>query len=292
MDEGRSELGAGDFSTKNKFSGFEKGELRAQGQQELEDKLGIRAPATKVFYYKGAKLPWLRRAFTSVNEPIDPFLGSHEHRGSYSHKYGAVFVKKDDPHAQAHELGHAFMFGINPEVEDSTRPRPQETERWVAYLAIYEGMAEWMAIATDIRTQIPERLEEARQRNNKLVAGAKDAQGFQNSPDVIAVNIAGLRKKMTEYSENLAVQRNIVPDFVRQEFEKLLDSDETYWQAMSLGYVYTCSRIKEGMGIEGTTVSDVLMDIAKRPPTLAQLEEIALTYDGGLAFDTLRISKE
>jgi hypothetical protein len=276
------------LNRKDSFSGFR--EVDRKGASELHEHLGISLSGIRTFHYQGEpRFASVRRKLGMLDHNINNFLDSQGHRGTYDPIQDAVFVRPGDRFAEVHELGHAFGERNNDGLGEfcaDGRMGAFGVEQRLVSIATEEGMSQWMAVATGLLTEDPKRVEEAMWESNRLVADEDVRDAFNYDPEAVAEKIATVKKLVADYAKSPVVQRSGNPILAQEKYEALLKNDDLYRGLMSLGYVYTMSRLAEEEP-SGRKTSDVLADVIKIPPTFAEMEQGALNFSGQVDFKNL-----
>ena len=295
MDGNKAEVEVSKFESrllgrKDKFRGFQ--EVQGQAVSELREHLGIYLFGVRTFHYEGSpRLATIRRKLGALDDRAGKFIEDPTHRGFYDSDQDAVFMKPDDHFAEIHELGHAFQEKSSPglvELYINGRMGAEGVNERVAAKAMEEGMAQWMAVATSFLTQDPEKVKEAILENNKLVADMNASEGFNYDPKVVAQKLATVKGMIADYAKIPALQKSGNPIVAQENYVTLLKNFDFYRGLMSLGYVYTMARLADESQ-SGRRTSDVLRDLTKTPPTLAEIEEKVSGFNGQVDFGNVRV---
>lgn len=252
---------------KEKFWGFTK--VEGTCASELRKYLGIIInPRVRTFEYNGdPKYKRLSTFFARISNSrtLYNFLVTPDGRGINLPDQEAIFVRQDDPFAECHELGHCFVASANHDLDKKYNRVTRNFDGVIdniAFLAIEEGVCQWIAIEAGARTGIPARTEEAILEITKL-------KERLSNRDLI-------RQKVSNYCEDEIIRKGLMPLYTKQAYTNLLV--DIYKNAMALGYVYTFSTM-EKLSAE-LSIAEKLSWIVKNPPTFAQLEqEVTLFAD-------------
>ena len=275
---------------KDKFIGFTQG--RGTGIPDLKKHLGVRwLPEVATYFYDGypkglSRAVLLARVRLGAWQPIELFLESPEHRGFYDSERKAIFVKPNDPFAEAHEAGHAFVHDKNPKFDELINTVGQGKEdirNRLAYRGLDEGIAQWMAVAASLRTQDPARVTGAIIEHNKYVGYSDANNEFAYDPNKMAKQIGEIKDAVEDYIGSREARPSAPSGDTRDRYKKLLYGD-VWRQQTALGYAYTASRVEEDLKMPNATIETVLSEIAKNPPKFAEVEEQVLAHRGPLFF--------
>lgn len=271
------------LSYKNQYKGFTR--VESNNPRQMWELLGIRIdPSLRIFEYEGT--PRFRRLslFWSNlvgSEPRNPFLGDPELRGRFDNRSNSVFVLPNDPFAECHELGHAFVQSTNPNLVESYENGFRDLRLIHDNIALYsldEGVAQFIAIQSGLRSDKLARVGEAIYENNKLTS--EDQVGEADllyQPEVLKVKVAKIEGIISNLSGISGIWEGSV--FSQRLYLEMLHT--IYREAMSLGYVYTVSQL-ERLSSEhsNATTAEKLSLTINNPPDFAQLEQEVLLFKG------------
>ncbi|MCL5409550.1 MAG: hypothetical protein M1607_01670 [Patescibacteria group bacterium] len=184
-------------------------------------------------------------------------------RGEYDSDRNVMTVNGNDPFAELHEITHSLTHHINPDLwsEIATFRLSKPMIDKIALFALYEGIAQWVAITVGLATQDPSRMEEASRERDKLLP--------------VDSSLGTIRKVAQEFTDSLWLSRGM--SFQDFQAGYVFALERVYNEAMSLGYVYADSRFSELTSQQPRlTVSRKFTLVIQDPPVFTRLvEEVA-----------------